>query len=199
MGSRVEINISRRPRHRRDVLELRLLDGVGHSDPLFYFHRSKEDLDATSPALWGYAGAVETHPEIPYGVSLEAFLDVPIRGGPKTKTFYESGTPAKDESEPSIAAGKLATEPALEFIRGARADIARVLPGLALPYYEKIDEAVEGLLNHELFQPADDAGRALKKRHLDRLTHPHHRAAHARLKALAEAGDDDDAVDAEQD
>ena len=120
-------------------------------------------------------------------------------GGAKTTTFYESGSAAPKESEPSVAAGKLATEPALKFIREARARIAAKLPGLALPHYEKIDKAVEGLLNHELFQPADDAGRALKKRHLDRLTHPHHRAAHARLKALAEAGDDDDAVDAEQD
>ena len=80
-----------------------------------------------------------------------------------------------------------------------RARIAAKLPGLALPYYEKIDEAVEGLLNHELFQPADDAGRALKKRHLNRLKNPQHRDAHARLEALAKAGDDDDAVDAEQD
>ena len=173
---------------------------MGQSDPLFDFHRSEEDLNTTSPALWGYAGAVETHPEVPYGVSLAAWLDVPIRGGAKTDTVYESGSPAKDESEPSIAAGKLATRPALDFIEAARARIAAKLPGLALPYYEKIDEAVEGLLNHELFQPADDAGRALKKRHLNRLRDPAHRAAHARLEALAKAGDDDDdAVDAEQD
>ena len=136
---------------------------------------------------------------VPYGVSLEAWLRVPIRGGAKTGTVYESGTPAKDESEPSIAAGKLATQPALDFIEAARARIAAKLPGLALPYYEKIDEAVEGLLNHELFQPAadDDAGRVLKKRHLDRLRNPTHRAARARLEALAKAGDDDDAVDAQ--
>ncbi len=123
---------------------------------------------------------------------------MPVRGGAKTKTFYESGTPAKDESEPSVAAGQLATKPALKFIRKARARIAAELPGLALPYYEKIDEAVEGLLNHELFQPADDAGRALKDRHLNRLKSPGHRDAHARREALAKAGDDDDAVDAEQ-
>ena len=134
---------------------------------------------------------------VSYGASLAAWLDVPVRGGAKTKTFYESGTPAKDESEPSVAAGKLATEPALKFIRDARADIARVLPGLALPYYEKIDAAVEGLLNHELFQPADDAGRALKDRHLNRLQHHAHRDARARREALAKAGDDDDAVDAQ--
>ena len=177
-----------------------MLDGVGQSDPLLDFHRSKEDLDATSPALWGCSGAIETHPKISYGVSLAAWLDVPIKGGAKTTTFYESGSAAPKESAPSVAAGKLATEPALEFIRGARADIARVLPGLALPYYEKIDEAVEGLLNHELFQPAadDDAGRMLKDRHLKRLKRPEHRAAHARFEALAKAGDDDDAVDAEQ-
>jgi len=124
---------------------------------------------------------------------------VPIRGGAKTTTFYEKGTPAKDESEPSVAAGKLATQPALDFIEATRARIAFKLPGLALPYYEKIDEAVEGLLNHELFQPADDAGRVLKKRHLDRLKSWHHLDAHARLEALAKAGDDDDAVDASQD
>ena len=173
---------------------------MGHSDPLFDFLRSKEDLDATSPSRGDLDGGF-TGREIPYRDALAAWLDVPIRGGAKTKTFYESGSPAKDESEPSVAAGKLATEPALEFIRGARADIARVLPGLALPHYEKIDEAVEGLLNHELFQPAadDDAGRMLKDRHLDRLQHHHHRGAHARLEALAKAGDDDDAVDAEQD
>ena len=170
---------------------------MGHSDPLFDFLRSKEDLDATSPSRGDLDGGF-TGREIPYRDALAAWLDVPIRGGAKTKTFYESGSPAKDESEPSVAAGKLATEPALKFIRDARADIARVLPGLALPYYEKIDAAVEGLLNHELFQPAagDDAGRALKDRHLDRLRNPSHRAARARL--LAEAGDDDDAVDAEQ-
>ena len=163
------------------------------------FHRSEEDLDATSPAFWGGCGAIETHPQISYRVSLEAWLDVPIRGGAKTKTFYESGTRAKDESEPSVAAGKLATEPALDFIEGARARIAAKLPGLALPYYEKIDAAVEGLLNHELFQPAadDDAGRALKDRHLNRLKSPGHRDAHARREALAKAGDDDDAVDAQ--
>ena len=138
-------------------------------------------------------------PKISYGDSLEAWLRVPIRGNAKTSTYYESGSAAAKESAPSVAAGKLATEPALKFIRDARADIARVLPGLALPYYDKIDEAVRGLLNHELFQPADDAGRALKKRHLDRLTHQAHLDAHARREALAKAGDDDDAVDAEQD
>ena len=163
------------------------------------FHRSEEDLDATSPAFWSGCGAIETRPQISYRVSLEAYLKVPIRGGAKKTTFFESGTPAKDESEPSVAAGKLATKPALDFIEAARARIAAKLPGLALPYYEKIDEAVEGLLNHELFQPADDAGRALKKRHLDRLTHQAHLDARARLEALAKAGDDDDAVDAEQD
>ena len=178
---------------------MRLLDGVEQSDPLFDFHRSKEDLAATATSRGHGNSSSFTGPEISYREALEAWLRVPIRGGAKTDTVYESGTPAKDESEPSIAAGKLATGPALEFIRGARADIARVLPGLALPYYEKIDEAVEGLLNHELFQPADDAGRVLKKRHLDRLTHHEHRAARARLEALAKAGDDDDAVDAEQD
>ena len=140
---------------------------------------------------------------VPYRDALAAWLDVPIRGCSKTNTYYESGSPAIDghnyESGPSVAAGKLATAPALDFIEAARARIAAKLPGLALPYYEKIDEAVEGLLNHELFQPADDAGRALKKRHLNRLTHPTHRAARARLEALAKAGDDDDAVDAEQD
>ena len=176
---------------------MRLLDGVGQLDPLFDFHRSKEDLDATTSSrghqLRGFSG-----PAVAYRDALAAWLDVPIRGGAKTDTVYESGTPAKDESEPSVAAGKLATEPALKFIRDARADIARVLPGLTLHHYEKIDEAVEGLLNHELFQPADDAGRALKKRHLDRLKSWHHLDAHARLEALAKAGDDDDAVDAEQ-
>ena len=140
----------------------------------------------------GYSGSA-----VAYGVSLEAWLDVPIRGGAKTDTVYESGTPAKDESEPSVAAGKLATRPALDFIEAARARIAAKLPGLALPYYEKIDEAVKGLLNHELFQPADDAGRALKDRHLNRLKSPAHRNAHARREALAKAGDDDDAVDAQ--
>lgn len=170
---------------------------MGQSDPLFYFHRSKEDLDATAPSrgheVRGFSG-----PAVAYREALEAWLRVPIRGGAKTGTAYESGTPAKDESEPSVAEGKLATEPAIEFIRDQRARIADKLPGLALPHYEKIDEAVAGLLNHELFQPAagDDAGRALKDRHLDRLRNPSHRAARARL--LAEAGDDDDAVDAEQ-
>ena len=177
---------------------------MGQSDPLFDFHRSEEDLNTTSPALWGYAGAVETHPEVPYGVSLAAWLDVPIRGGAKTDTVYESGSPAKDESEPSIAAGKLATRPALDFIEAARARIAAKLPGLALPYYEKIDEAVEGLLNHELFQPADDAGRALKDRHLNRLQHHAHRDARSRRIALANAGiedavNPDDAIDPEED
>ena len=172
---------------------------MGQSDPLFDFHRSEEDLAATAPSRRdGNSGGFDG-PETSYRKALGAWLDVPIRGGAKDKTYYESGTPAKDESEPSVAAGKLATAPALEFIRGARADIARVLPGLALPYYEKIDEAVEGLLNHELFQPADDAGRALQQRHLDRLTHQAHLDARARLEDLAKAGDDDDAVDAEQD
>ena len=140
-------------------------------------------------------------PKISYGDSLEAWLRVPIRGNAKTSTYYESGSAAAKESAPSVAAGKLATRPALDFIEAARARIAAKLPGLALPYYEKIDEAVEGLLNHELFQPAadDDAGRVLKKRHLDRLRNPTHRAARARLEALAKAGDDDDAVYAEQD
>ena len=150
----------------------------------------------TSRAKWG-SGAIETHPMVPYGASLQAYFDVPIRGGAKTDTVYESGTPAKDESEPSVAAGKRATAPALKFIREARARIAAKLPGLALPHYEEIDEAVDGLLNHELFQPADDAGRALKDRHLNRLENYEHRAAHARLEALAKAGDDDDAVDAQ--
>ena len=176
---------------------------MGHSDPLFDFLRSKEDLDATSPSRGDLDGGF-TGREIPYRDALAAWLDVPIRGGAKTKTFYESGSPAKDESEPSVAAGKLATEPALKFIRDARADIARVLPGLALPYYEKIDAAVEGLLNHELFQPADDAGRVLKDRHLNRLQHHAHRDARSRRIALANAGiedavNPDDAIDPEED
>jgi len=174
-----------------------LLDGVGQSDRLLDFHRSKEDLAVTAEACWVRPPG-GSPPEISYRDALAAWLYVPIRGGAKTDTVYESGSPAKDESEPSVAAGKLATEPALKFIREARARIAAKLPGLALSHYKKIDEAVEGLLNHELFQPADDAGRALKDRHLKRLKNYEHRAAHARLKALAEAGDDDDAVDAEQ-
>ena len=157
----------------------------------------------TSPSRGHGNSSSFNGPEISYGNALAAWLDVPIRGCSKTNTFYESGSPAtdghSDESEPSVAAGKRATAPALKFIREARARIAAKLPGLALPYYDKIDEAVRGLLNHELFQPADDAGRALKKRHLDRLTHQAHLDARARLEALAKAGDDDDAVDAEQD
>ena len=154
----------------------------------------------TAEACW----VRHSPPKISYGDSLEAWLRVPIRGNAKTSTYYESGSAAAKESAPSVAAGKLATEPALKFIRDARADIARVLPGLALPYYEKIDAAVEGLLNHELFQPADDAGRALKDRHLNRLQHHAHRDARSRRIALANAGiedavNPDDAIDPEED
>ena len=177
---------------------------MGQSDPLFDFHRSKEDLDATATSRGHGNASSFTGPEISYRDALAAWLDVPNSSHSRRLAFYESGSPAKDESEPSVAAGKLATEPALKFIRDTRADIAAELPGLALPYYEKIDAAVEGLLNHELFQPADDAGRALKDRHLNRLQHHAHRDARSRRIALANAGiedavNPDDAIDPEED